>query len=429
MDAIFPNLRRRYAEIGFARLWRWATKGGWALLDQGLFSGANFLVNILLARWLPPKEYGAFAVALSVFYLLAGFHTAVLTEPMLVFGAGKYRERFRKYLGMLLWGHWAISALIALGLAGAGWFFLRRGSPLGEALLGLAVAAPFLLLLWLTRRACYVPMRPIWAAEGSTANLLIVLGGVLWLPQSGVLSALSGMMLLGTAAGIASLLLITLHLQPRIGESVDSPTPKLIFAEHKDYGGWSILAFVAYWSSSQIIMLLIPAFLGLDASAAVAATWNLYRPVSLFIQSTGLILLPIFSKWVNEGIPSPDLRKRTTQIAFLVASIAALYGIILTINAKAVLHLLYAGKYDNEWALVGLFGISTTASLITSILSSTLKAQGRIRIVSGIWGISAGVTVLLSIPLMYIAGVEGALLVFAFAYVVAASMSYQKITQ
>jgi len=69
----------------------WVKKSGFAILDQALFSGANFLVNILLARWLPPEDYGAFAVALSIYYLLLNLHTAVLTEPMMVFGAGKYR--------------------------------------------------------------------------------------------------------------------------------------------------------------------------------------------------------------------------------------------------------------------------------------------------------------------------------------------------
>ena len=37
----------------YNRLWfPWIQKGGLTVLDQGLFSGANFLVNILLARWL-----------------------------------------------------------------------------------------------------------------------------------------------------------------------------------------------------------------------------------------------------------------------------------------------------------------------------------------------------------------------------------------
>src|SRR6516165_10015716 len=32
----------------------WTMKGGLAVLDQGLVTGSNFVVNILLARWLPP---------------------------------------------------------------------------------------------------------------------------------------------------------------------------------------------------------------------------------------------------------------------------------------------------------------------------------------------------------------------------------------
>ena len=69
--------------------------------------GTNFVVNILLARWLTPAEYGAFALAYSVFVLLGVFHIAILIEPMLVFGPGRYRERFPEYLGILLRGHFA----------------------------------------------------------------------------------------------------------------------------------------------------------------------------------------------------------------------------------------------------------------------------------------------------------------------------------
>ena len=50
---------------------RWVTKGGLAIVDQGLISGSNFLIGILLARWLMPEAYGAFALAFSVFLLLS----------------------------------------------------------------------------------------------------------------------------------------------------------------------------------------------------------------------------------------------------------------------------------------------------------------------------------------------------------------------
>ena len=48
----------------------WLTKGCLAVADQGVFAVSNFLLNILLARWLAPADYGAFALAYSVFLFL-----------------------------------------------------------------------------------------------------------------------------------------------------------------------------------------------------------------------------------------------------------------------------------------------------------------------------------------------------------------------
>ena len=67
----------------------WLGRGAWAVSDQGLFAVSSALLNILLARWLTPSAYGAFAVAYSVSLFMGAFHTALLTEPMLVFGSGK----------------------------------------------------------------------------------------------------------------------------------------------------------------------------------------------------------------------------------------------------------------------------------------------------------------------------------------------------
>src|ERR1019366_3825617 len=59
----------------------WAGKGSLALLDQGLISGSNFLIGILLARWLVPEQYGAFSLAFSVFLLLSYVYHSLLSEP------------------------------------------------------------------------------------------------------------------------------------------------------------------------------------------------------------------------------------------------------------------------------------------------------------------------------------------------------------
>ena len=404
----------------------WVKRSGLAVLDQGFFSGANFLVNILLARWLSPEEYGAFAVALSVFYLLAGFHTAVLTEPMMVFGSGKYREQFRKYLGMLLYGHWGISAIIALVLGIVAFVFARYGSPaMARALMGLSLASPFLLLIWLVRRACYVPIQPIWAMVGSAVNLVVTLVGLSLLWRAGLLSPLSGLVLLGVAAAIASLLLMFMRLRLPIWGFEGNLTPAMVLADHWEYGKWAMLESVVYSASAQLWLVLVPVILGLTASGALAAIWNLYRPVGLFIQALGLTLLPTFANWVCQGISYGKFQKRTLGLATVIASATGLYGFFLTMIAKPLLHWLYSGKYDQYWALVPLSGWATVAAVLAQIFIIAMKAQRAFVRILLIQSVSALTILVISIPLMILTGVLGVVLGYSLGHILAAWLAFR----
>ena len=77
------------SEESAAPLGRWQRPTIISLADQAVFSGSMLLVNILLARWTSPEEFGAFAVLFAVFLIFAGFHNALIIEPMSVFGARK----------------------------------------------------------------------------------------------------------------------------------------------------------------------------------------------------------------------------------------------------------------------------------------------------------------------------------------------------
>ncbi len=145
-----------------SRLSPWVTKGMLAFIDQLLNAGSNFLVSVLLARWLSPEQYGAYALAFSIFLLLAGVHQSLLIEPMLVFGPSSYRDQLREYLGALLWINGLLglvfTAVLALFALIAHRFALPGG--LASALAGLSVAAPCVLLLWAARRAFYLEQGP-----------------------------------------------------------------------------------------------------------------------------------------------------------------------------------------------------------------------------------------------------------------------------
>src|SRR5260370_12180520 len=94
----------------------WATRGSLALLDQGLISASNFVISILLARWLLPVQYGSYALAFAVFLLLSLSYQALLLEPQRIFGPTDYGDRQREYLGGLLWIHSGLEVAIFITL-------------------------------------------------------------------------------------------------------------------------------------------------------------------------------------------------------------------------------------------------------------------------------------------------------------------------
>jgi len=395
--------------LGWAQLSRWARKGGLALLDQGLFSGANFLVNILLARWLAPEEYGAFAVALSIYYLLLNFHTAVLTEPMMVFGAGKYRGQFRKYLGMLLYGHGGLSALIALLLGAAALVMHRLGSePMAQALAGLAVASPFLLLLWLTRRASYVPMRPQFAVVGSGGNFIFVLIGIFLLLWQGLLSAFTGLVILGVAAVGASVIAL-MPLRPQVAGFAGNPAAGMVRQEHLHYGRWALGTVFLMWLPGNIAYTVLPAWAGLEGSAAVRALMNLILPVLQGISALSLLIVPHFATLYAQGRLEKAKKSALLFLAvFIAASLA--YSAIIVLFRHELIQFFYKGKYAAYTHLLPVASLLPLAAGINSVVGGALRAMEKPQRVFQSYVFTALVGTTIGLPLIAYLGVTGAVL-------------------
>jgi|DewCreStandDraft_1066081.scaffolds.fasta_scaffold00244_55 hypothetical protein len=52
-----PDQNGKAAPSRLVSVFGWARKGFWAVLDQGLFAGSNFLVSVLLARDVFPLRH------------------------------------------------------------------------------------------------------------------------------------------------------------------------------------------------------------------------------------------------------------------------------------------------------------------------------------------------------------------------------------
>ncbi len=352
----------------------WVSKGIWTITDEGLFASSNFVLNVLLARWLTPQDFGAFTVAFMVFLLLSAFHTALFTEPMLVFGPRKFRDRLSEYLGLLLYGHVGFAALASLVLLMAGVGVALWGSrPLASALLSLACAGPFILFLWLMRSASYVRLEPQYAALGGALYMVLMLVGVYALYRQQWLSTVSA---LGTmaVASLAAGLWLVLRLQVRRPPVSRNQLVRDTFGAHWGYGRWAVASTVITLVPGDIYYsLLLPVWGGLAATAAFRALTNLILPIQHATSALSVLLVPTLAH--TRGDPRFTRLVRWALGVFTFGTVS--YWVLLSLFHRSLVTWLYGGRYLEHGGLLLLLGAWPVVGGVISVLGGTLRALER----------------------------------------------------
>ncbi|OGW86568.1 MAG: hypothetical protein A3C35_08420 [Omnitrophica bacterium RIFCSPHIGHO2_02_FULL_46_11] len=365
-----------FSEFTLKRVLKWLHKGGFAVLDQGLFAGSNFLASILLARWLPAAEYGAFVVAYSIFLLLGVFHTAILTEPMLVFGSGKYSSKFQSYLGCLLYGHLVLALTISLIMAITAIIFAHFGSRLlANAFFGLTVASPFILLLWILRRVYYVEFKPHLAALGGILYVVLMSFGMYVLYHMELLSSFSGFCVMGLASVLVSVCFLW-FLRPDLRLSKSRAVFHSVAMNHWNYGKWSSATALLMWLPGNIYYTLLPIWTGLEGSAALRATMNLVMPILQANTSIAILLIPRFvKKFKAHGVKSLHRFVLLTFVPFIGGPL--FYWIFIVLFGERIMSLLYGAKYLGHSNLLTLLSLIPLSAGFISVFSTALRAMER----------------------------------------------------
>jgi len=389
------------------RLLLWFKKGFASLADQWLFSGTNFLANILLARWLPAQEYGAFALAFSIFLLLGALHTAVLTEPMLVLGGGRYRKKFSNYLSFLLAGHFAISLAALILLGAAAWGISLLGSSLvARALWGIALASPFILLPWLLRYAFYVTSKPGLAATGSGLYLLIVPIGIYWLHEAGSLSPMFAFLLMGAVSLVISIAFLSFLRPASLRGKADL---RGMLSAQGEYAKWSGPSSILIWIPLNIFYVVLPYSAGLEGTAELRAVSNLLTP---FIQSnvaiTTLLLPSLSQTYAEKGRPPLLAKIKSIFPLFILGSIGYLF--LLVIFRQPLLNLLYGDRYLHLSGVLAYAGIVPVLIGIAAVVGGGLRAMTRVRQIFTGYFSGAAAALSIGVILALKLGVTGAII-------------------
>ena len=408
----------------------WGVKSAWSLLDQGLTSGAGFGVNLVLARWMLPEVYGAFAVAFAGFLFVSGFHNVLLLEPMSVIGPARHAARLDAYfrsqiaVHVLLVG--ALSGLLLLG--GLVLWRAVPGSPLVGAAMGGSLALPFMLLAWLVRRMCYVMQRPALAIQGSAFYVGLIVVGLFALAKHTRLDSFTAFLLMGCASLVsASLLLWRLGLLSHSNDGDPGTSWNGVLRENWTYGRWLVGSTVLFSISSQTQTFLVAGVLGLGAAGVLRA---MQLPSLIMTQVTtaaGLLVLPAFSSDFGKGLIK-RLQHRAMLVSLGLVSAALVFAALLAFFADPIEHQLFGGKYAAFAWLMPVLALMPVFTGLSIGYSMAMRAAQKPHFDLVANAIAAPVAVLSTIFFIHWWGLPGAaasMILSFFASLVVILLSYR----
>ena len=380
------------------KLTRWATKGGLAILDQGLISGSNFLIGILLARWLVPEQYGAFSLAFSVFLLLSYVYHALLSEPQGVFSGSAYSNCLRGYLKALLSIQLILTifGIVLLGGAAAIVYEMGKADGLPGALAGVAIASPCILFFWLLRRAYYMNLAPARAAVGAFIYCVLVTGGLFVAYKKALISPFSAYLLMAIGALGTGFFLLSQVNKALPPDAEAGPTAAQAWHKHWEYGRWALAVSVVTWIPYYMYYPLVSYFGGMAQAGQLRALMNLSLPMEQSYTALSILFLPYSARICREkGIQSSGPLVRRITALFIFGALA--YWAVLIPLKGLVFHVLYGGKYLEVTPLIPYVALGTTlwaAAFGPAILLRAIESPDSIfdaRLVASVLSLVVGV--------------------------------------
>jgi len=328
-----------------SKLVQWTSKGGLAIADQGLISGSNFLLSILLARWLGAEQYGAYAVAFGIFVLLSLVYQSLVLEPMAVFGGSSYRNSLRSYLKILFRIHFVISLslIVIFGAIALVIEIFGKQPVLAAAFAGVTIASPCVLVLFLARRTFYLEFSPAESTLGSLVYCALMLVGLFVAYHRGILSTFSAFVLIGLAAGFASGLL-WFRLRTQLPEGEPGPTLGETWRRHWGYGRWALATCVVGWIPAYIYYPILSSFTSMAASGQLKALMNLTLPFEQTKAALSMLFLPYAARSVAQR-GKAGAWAVTGQMTLLAFAGAIVYWALVLPFRASIFHLMYSGKY------------------------------------------------------------------------------------
>ena len=261
-----------------------ALRIGSGIGSQAISSLMGLIVSLAVARSASPSAFGAFALALSGYYLALGASRALTSEPFIVRFSGSAAEAFEYQAGR------AAGLTVTVGLGAAGvceMGALLCGEPMRQTLAALGLVIPILLLQDFLRFAAFSQNR---GSVALVSDALWALGVGITMATAEIRNVQSaGLLLLAwgvPALGGALLSMYRLRVTPHPSAA------RSWLRTQRDLAPRYLAEFAAFTGSSQLAFYLVGVIGGLAAAASIRGAEVLMGPLIVLYMGIGLVAVP-----------------------------------------------------------------------------------------------------------------------------------------
>jgi O-antigen/teichoic acid export membrane protein len=324
-----------------------------ALLDQGVISGGNFLMIVLVSRATSAHDLGSYTLLMGLLLLAAAVQDAAISTTFLVRKPELGPADQAGCAGAFLLMSCAFSACCAAA-ACAAWAWFEPTAP-GRPAVGAAILAflvPAFLLREHLRRYEFAYLRMNSALLLDAVAITIQFGLVGWFLLKGELSLPA--CLLAVAIGNGSAVLLGAF---RRRNSFALPRLRAAISDVVSLSGWVLLALALFVVTLQVMPWLVAARLGLEAAGvygACMALAGLGNPLLTGIINT---MMPIAAAAFSaKGAPAVlDALRRD---AILLALVTGFIALITIAAASDLLTLVFGSRYAAHAPLLAILAIA-----------------------------------------------------------------------
>lgn len=312
----FPALPARMAKL-------FKTRSFWALADQAIASASNYVMLILMGRYLPAERLGLFSLPWEWMMFLNSLHAAMIVYPLSVRGAKLDTDRLRQITTIALIITLALTIPFGTAMFAVGaWQYVMLGLSAAAAIAAFQVHETL-------RRALMSHFRYTHLIRGDAIGYLGSAGAVLVLAQLGRLSVPAVFWSMAIAFALAAVVQ-WMHLRPSPSKQVEVREGA---AEFWVLGRWMLASNLTMFFAGPAVQFSLAWFQDLKEVGNFQALANLLKLTNpMVVAMTGLIV---------PAVAAAGHARAGRKYALLGASILAPYFIALLLAPRLVLWILY----------------------------------------------------------------------------------------